>query len=101
MEPSLLLPSTFDAMFTIVPVLVALVFVVIIGSIVYRSVRMAKRGQNPLTLEEDLAMQVMRSPALQRPSTKAERLDELDRLRALGRISEEELTAARAKILSE
>jgi hypothetical protein len=62
---------------------------------------MASRGQNPLTLQEDLAMQVLRSPQLQRAKTKAERLDELDALRALGRISEEELVAARAKVLSE
>jgi hypothetical protein len=88
-------------MFTVVPILIGLGFVFIIGSIVYRSVRMARRGQNPLTLQEDLADAVRRSPSLQRAKTKAERLDELDSLRALGRISEEELVAARAKVLSE
>lgn len=88
-------------MFTIVPILIGVVFVAVIGSIVYRAVRMASRGQNPLTLQEDLAMQVLKSPPLQRARTKAERLDELDSLRALGRISEEELVAARAKVLSE
>jgi hypothetical protein len=99
--PDPLQPGGADVMFTVVPVLIVIGFVFVIGSIVYRSVRMARRGQNPLTLQEDVAMRVLRAPQLQRARTKAERLDELDTLRALGRISEEELAAARAKVLSE
>lgn len=100
-DQDLLQPTGFDAMFTIVPILIGIGFVVVIGSIVYRAVRIASRGQNPLTLQEDLAMRVLQAPSLQRARTKAERLDELDSLRALGRITEDELVAARAKVLSE
>lgn len=93
--------TAFDTMSAVFPVFIGIVFVCIVGSIVYRAVRMANRGQNPLTLQEDLAHQVSRSAALAAPKTKADRLDELDRLRALGRISETELQEARTRILAE
>lgn len=97
-------PRAFDTMSAIGPLFVAIVVILIVTSIgigVYRSVRMSRRGQNPVTLQEDLAFQASRSSALAPRATKAERLDELDRLRDVGRITEAELTEARARILAE
>jgi hypothetical protein len=88
-------------MFTIVPVLIVLIVVVGIGLTIYRAVRLRSQGVNPLTLEQDLAAQALRSQALQPARSKADRLDELDRLRAMGSISEQELATARARVLSE
>jgi hypothetical protein len=94
-------PGPSDAMFAIVPAIIGVVFVVVLASIVYKAVHLASRGVNPLTVQEDLAARALQSQALQPARTKEQRLDELDELRALGRISEEELQAARARILSE
>lgn len=76
---------------------------VVIGVVlnVYRAARMANRGQNPVTLQEDLAWQAQRSAALQPGRTKAERLAELDSLHAAGAISDAEREQARARIIAE
>ena len=75
--------------------------VVSIGVSVYRASRMANRGQNPVTLQEDLAWQAQRSATLQPSRTKAERLAELDSLHAAGAISDTEREQARARIIAE
>ena len=84
-----------------VAVLTGIVLVVIVGLIVYRSVRLARRGVNPLTLQEDVATRVLQSDALGPARSKAERLAELDALHADGRITGEEHAAARARVLAD
>lgn len=76
-------------------------FVLVISLMVYKFVRMARRGQNPLTLQEDLALQLSRSAVLTAPRPKADRLEELKDLQVAGQISEAEHAAARVKILAE
>ncbi len=94
-------PDPFGALPIAIGVVVVLVFVLIIGLSVYRSVRMARRGQNPLTLPEDVAYRFSRPGAGRPPASKSQRLDELDALRAADRISEAERAEARARILGE
>jgi hypothetical protein len=91
----------FSTMFGLVAILVALGLAFGIGSVVYRSVHLTRRGVNPLTLREDLATQALRSGALAPARSKSDRLDELDLLRSTGRISESEHAAARTRILAE
>ena len=88
-------------MFGIVATLIAIGFVVTIATVVYRSVRLARRGVNPLTLQEDLATRALRSEALAPSRSKGDRLAELDALHATGRISDTEHAAARARVLAE
>lgn len=80
---------------------IVLLIVVSIGLSVYRAARMANRGQNPVTLPEDLAWQAQRSVTLQPSRTKAERLSEIDSLHAAGSISDTEREQARARIIAE
>jgi cytochrome c-type biogenesis protein CcmH/NrfG len=89
----------FDAMFVVVPVMIGLGFVAIVVTIVLRSARMAKRGQNPFTIEEDLAYQAMQSRTLAPEKSLEQRLAELDDLHARGVISDEEHRSARAEAL--
>lgn len=80
---------------------IGLIVVVSIGVSVYRAARMANRGQNPVTLPEDLAWQAQRSAALRPSRTKAERLAEIDSLHASGSITDTERDQARARIIAE
>jgi hypothetical protein len=93
--------SLFGAGFAVVATLVVLLFAVTIGLAIYRAARLARQGVNPLTLETDLAAKALRSDALRRSPSKAERLAELDVLEANGTISSAERDAARARILAE
>lgn len=96
------LPSpVFEAGFTVIPVLIGAVFVLIVVLIAYRAIRLARRGVNPLTLQEDLATRALRSEALAPSRSKADRLAELDRLHRDGAISDEERATARDRILTE
>lgn len=100
-DPVLIGPVGPDPVFVLVATVVVLGIVGSIATAVYRAVRMANRGRNPLTLREDLAYWASRAPVLTPAATKAERLDELDVLLGSGRITAEEHAAARARILAE
>jgi hypothetical protein len=88
-----------DGMFTVLPVLFVIAVLAIVGVAVYRSVRMAKRGQNPFTIEEDLVHSATKSRILAPTATLEQRLAELDDLHRRGVISDEEHRAARADAL--
>lgn len=100
-DPSMPGMALFGVVFAIVLTLVVAVFVLIIGSAIYRGVRLRRQGVNPLTLESDLAVKVLNSDMLRRTPSKAERLAELDVLAANGTISAAERETARARILEE
>ncbi len=92
--------------FAIVLTLVVAVFALIVGTTIYRAVRLRRQGVNPLTLETDLAAKVLRSDMLRSTPpraapSKAERLAELDVLAANGTISAAERETARGRILEE
>lgn len=91
--------GAFGVLFGIVSAFIGLGFVAIVVTIVVRSSRMAKRGQNPFTMQEDLAYQAMRSQTLAPAKSLEQRLAELDDLHARGVISDEEHRAARAEAL--
>ncbi|QHC66550.1 hypothetical protein GSU68_08170 [Rathayibacter sp. VKM Ac-2759] len=90
--------GAFGVLATIVPLVVVAV-VVIIAVIVVANIRRAKKlGVNPLTLQTDVAARFAKDGlGGQRPL--AERLAELEGLRAAGTITEAEYTAARTSAL--
>jgi hypothetical protein len=102
--------GAFDAMVVVVPVIAVLGVVSAIAVAVYRAVRLAKSGQNPLTLDQDLAVRALHSKLLA-PTDQAapeeatqtasveDRLARLDDMHARGLISDEERRTARADIL--
>lgn len=97
-----LIPPVFDvfgALFTVGIVVVVVAVVVIISLSLYRAKRMADRGQNPLTVQEDIAYQAMQSRTLAPTRTLEQRLAELDDLHRRGVISDDEHRAARAEAL--
>jgi competence protein ComGC len=80
-----------------------MVCVVAVGVVVLwiaNLLKLRKSGINPLTAEADIINKALASQAMA-PSTSIEdRLAELDRLKAEGKISDEEHSAARAAVLS-
>jgi len=78
-------------------IVVGIVTMVVLA--VYRGTRMANRGQNPLTLTEDLAFQATQSATLAPVKSLEQRLAELDDLHARGVISDDEHRSARAEAL--
>ncbi|WP_022902855.1 SHOCT domain-containing protein [Curtobacterium sp. B8] len=92
-------PGAFGVVFGLVAVVIGLGFVAMIVTVAVRSARMAKRGQNPFTLQEDLAHQAMQSKTLAPDKSLEQRLAELDDLHARGVISDEEHRLARAEAL--
>lgn len=98
--------GAFGVVFAIVLTFVLLIFALIIGTTIYRAVRLRRQGLNPLTLETDLAAKVLKSDLLRSTPpraapSKAERLAELDVLAANGTISPAERESARERILAE
>lgn len=93
------IPGAFDAIMIVGAVVVFLGFVTVVGLIVYRSTRLMRRGQNPITLQEDLMTQAMRSQTLAPRRSTEERLVELEDLHARGLISDDEHRAARMDLL--
>lgn len=91
--------GAFGVLFGVVSAVIGLGFVAIVVTIVLRSARMAKRGQNPFTMEEDLAYQAMQSRTLAPEKPLEQRLAELDDLLARGVISDEEHRTARTEAL--
>lgn len=105
-----LMPSGTDALFTIVPVLVGIGFVVVIALAIRRFVRYSQHGIDPTVVDVDIAAKLLKSDILaperpERPEppvrTVTERLAELDGLLAAGTISAGEHAAARAKVLED
>lgn len=105
-----LVPQAFEVVGTVIAIGAVVVVLGVIASVavaIYRAQRMAKRGQNPLTLQEDLAYQASRSatlapaPPVSEPATSSleRRLTELDDLHRRGVISDEEHRSARADVL--
>lgn len=91
--------GAFGVLFGVGSAVIGLGVVAIVVTIVLRSARMAKRGQNPFTMEEDLAYQAMQSRTLAPEKSLEQRLAELDDLRARGVISDEEHRTARTEAL--
>ena len=117
--------QAFSAIFTIIVIII----VIGIGLAIYRAVKLAQQGKNPLTLDNDIRAAALdtlqaqkvgpgatsaddasgatasadaRTPPPTPPSTLTleERLREVDGLRARGIITESEHAAARAAILA-
>jgi len=91
--------DVFGAVFGIVVFLMVIGVATMIVVAVYRAKRMADRGQNPLTMQEDIAYQAMQSQTLAPTKTLEQRLAELDDLHRRGVISDDEHRAARAEAL--
>lgn len=97
-----LIPSGYDLVWSLVMiggVIVVLGMIAVVVLAVYRGTRMANRGQNPLTLTEDLAFQATQSATLAPVKSLEQRLAELDDLHARGVISDDEHRSARAEAL--
>ena len=97
-----MVPQGFDIVLMIIVIGGVLVVLGVIATAVlavYRGRRMAVRGQNPLTLQEDLAYQAMQSRTLAPERPLEQRLAELDDLHRRGVISDDEHRAARAEAL--
>ena len=91
--------STFDAMFTIFPILFVIVLVGGIALTVMNWKKAADAGVNPLTMETEAMTTLINSKALAPEKTTEARLADLDALHAKGTISAAELAAARAEVL--
>lgn len=89
----------FSTMFGIVSVIVILGFVVAIAVGIRNAAKAAQRGQNPLTVEYDLALKALSSDALKPAESTEQKLAELDRLFAANLITADEREAARARVL--
>ncbi|MCA5923210.1 SHOCT domain-containing protein [Curtobacterium oceanosedimentum] len=89
----------FGVAFGVVAALMLLTTLTIVLVTLYRGKRMADRGQNPLTVQEDLAHRAMQSRTLAPDTPLEQRLAELDDLHARGVISDEEHRRARAEAL--
>lgn len=89
----------FGIFFVIAALVVAAGFVFVIVAIVRNARKVSASGQDPLTLQSDLAVRAMNSQLLAPGASTEARLAEVDDLRSRGVISAEEHTAARAKIL--
>ncbi|PZF55564.1 hypothetical protein DEJ23_11685 [Curtobacterium sp. MCSS17_008] len=97
-----LVPPVYDLVWTLVMVGVIAVLLGIVAIVVVtvlRARRMAARGQNPWTMQEDLAYRAMQSQGLAPTKTLEQRLAELDDLHRRGVISDDEHRGARAEAL--
>ncbi|MDM7893120.1 SHOCT domain-containing protein [Curtobacterium caseinilyticum] len=91
--------DVFGVLFGIVVFLMVIGVATMIIVAVYRAKRMSDRGQNPLTMQEDIAYQAMQSQTLAPTKTLEQRLAELDDLHRRGVISDDEHRTARAEAL--
>ena len=91
--------SSFDFMFTLVPVLIGIGFVVTIIIAVMNWKKAADAGVNPLTMETEAMTTLIKSKALAPEKSLEARLKEVDDLLARGVISKAEHTTARAEVL--
>ena len=91
--------SSFDFMFTLVPVLIGIGFVVTIIIAVMNWKKAADAGVNPLTMETEAMTTLIKSKALAPEKNLEARLKEVDDLLARGVISAAEHATARTEIL--
>ena len=91
--------GAFGTLFVAAGVVIAVVFVLVIVLLVRNANAYRRQGFDPTTVDADLAARVMRSQVLAPQESLEDRLAELDRLAAAGRISPEEHQAARARLL--
>ncbi|MCV2395462.1 SHOCT domain-containing protein [Actinotalea sp. M2MS4P-6] len=104
-----LAPTGMDAMFTAVPVIIGIGFVVVIVLAIRRGARYVQHGIDPTVADVDLQAKLLKSdllaperaPASAPEHTVTERLAELDQLFAAGTISADEHAAARARVLDD
>ena len=89
----------FDALFGVVGVIVVVGIIVAIAVSVRNASKAVEAGQNPLTVEYDLALKALSSDALAAPQPTEEKLAEIERLYAAGTITADEREAARIRIL--
>ena len=94
----------FAVLFNVV-VFIALVGAIVAAVIWYRNqAKIVQSGNDPTTFETDLAIRLMQSNALAPEETEksvGQRLAELDALHSAGTISDKELEAARARVISD
>ncbi len=96
------LTDWFPVIFGVILVLVIAVFAYVIYATIRNRRALRRAGHDPVTIQADLADRVLRSDLLSsgpRDQGLEQRLAEVDRLHAAGTISDEERTAARARIL--
>ena len=89
----------FDAAFGLIGAIVVIGIIVAIVLGVRNASKAVEAGQNPLTVEYDLALKALSSDALAAPKPTEEKLAEIERLYAAGTITADEREAARIRIL--
>ncbi|MCD2441527.1 SHOCT domain-containing protein [Agromyces sp. SYSU K20354] len=92
--------SAFNVMFAIVVIFIAVVFVLMIVTMVRNYSKAKSTGHDPLTLQTELATRALDSEILAPAKSIEQRLAELDDLAARGVISADERLAARADVLA-
>jgi competence protein ComGC len=91
--------SSFDFMFTLVPLLIGIGFVATIVIMVMNWKKASDAGVNPLTMQTEAMTTFIKSKAMTPETSIEARLAELDALHAKGTISDAELATARAEVL--
>ncbi|SMQ59437.1 SHOCT domain-containing protein [Agreia sp. VKM Ac-1783] len=94
-------PDFMPILFWIVGGIIALVFVIVVVSVIANVMRARRAGHNPLTMQTDIATKLLDSDMLSsQPSVEA-RLEKIEQLRAAGTISSNEYDVARARLLTQ
>lgn len=95
------MPSTgfLSTAFTVVPIVIGVVFVAIVVFAIINVRKARKAGHNPLTMQTDLASRALDSELLRPDRPLSDRLSELDGLRENGTISADEHAEARRRVL--
>jgi hypothetical protein len=94
-------PDFMPILFWIAGGIIALVFVIVVVSVIANVVRARRAGHNPLTMQTDIATKLLDSDMLSsQPSVEA-RLEKIEQLRAAGTISSNEYDVARARLLTQ
>lgn len=91
--------SSFDAMFTIFPVIFVIVLIIGVAITVMNWKKASDAGVNPFTMETEAMTTLIKSQALAPEKTLEQRLAALDALHAQGTITAEERASARAEAL--
>ncbi|MFC8732745.1 hypothetical protein ACFT5B_09825 [Luteimicrobium sp. NPDC057192] len=94
-----LLPSAYDAIFSVVLVVIVLTAVLIVVLAVLRAVRLRKAGIDPLSTEGELTAHALRGDLPTAARTLEARLAELDELARRGLITADEHATARRDLL--
>ena len=89
-----------DGLFTLVPAIVVIGFVVVIGTAIYRFFAARREGLDPLAGDIQVMAAAKDSALLAPERSLEERLAEVDALLAAGTITQDEHDAARARIIS-